>query len=395
MRKSRPKVLLLGVSYPKIETLSLFKQRPGCEGISNGGGRISLVERVVDSVKQNILTQMDGRDLARCVATEEHCHVDVYTVSQEKGAIYRDDRHFDGNFNRQTFCRTLKKHFDLIDEGFDQVILDYFWIPAGWNVQHWSRSFFKTTLVNLVKDCVLKLSRDAGHRPGRVYLPFCLHCFKEILASSSTILEHYNVSFLRKGELQQISFWKGTQQIDPDTMQGVLAKRRDQEELYCTFGPRDLHEGEDDPFISKGEIADMARKLEDFGMIRFIVLEPLTKTATTRTARQRKNTGRLRGDFVGLVPPPSVKRGFDHLKNTSVCPTTPRKSKLKRVAPNALSLPIRSLTRSERDTRSTQRKAKERRITRAGSPQTVIEGFLKEPAITSQQKQLKPSNLFP
>jgi hypothetical protein len=85
---------------------------------------------VVECVLRNILTEMDGRDLARCLAMEQ-CHkVDAYTVSQEQGAVYDDTKHVHANFNRASFCKLLRKTFgDGIQ--FRQIILDYFWIPQG------------------------------------------------------------------------------------------------------------------------------------------------------------------------------------------------------------------------------------------------------------------------
>lgn len=91
------------------------------------------VEQAVECARRGILTEMDARDLARCVATEQVCEVDCYSASREIGAIYRDDRHVYGDFNNRNFCKSLKKAFGD-DIQFSQVILDYYWMPSGWLV---------------------------------------------------------------------------------------------------------------------------------------------------------------------------------------------------------------------------------------------------------------------
>ena len=60
-------------------------------------------------------------------------------------------------------------------------------------------------------------------------------------------------------------------------MQNVLGKRLDQEEVYCTFGLRDIFQSfEGDPHaIPKHQLLDFARRLENFQAIRFIVLEAI------------------------------------------------------------------------------------------------------------------------
>jgi hypothetical protein len=186
------------------------------------------LQAIVDAVRKGILTQMDGRDLARVVETERvgGNNVQVYTVSQEQGGRYRSDRHYAGDFNHRKFVRALKHQFSGGGICFDQVVLDYFWIPSGWDRQHWSRSFFQTTLISLAEQQLLGPE-------AKVYLPFCLHVFKEVLIGRNELLQHYNVSFLRKNALKEIALWRGTQAIDPRTMQWELGKRSDQVSNHC------------------------------------------------------------------------------------------------------------------------------------------------------------------
>jgi hypothetical protein len=123
----KPKVLLLGISYPSVE-VQMEKHGFDKDVLVNKEG---TVEQAVECVKRGILTEMDARDLARCVATENECEVDVYTCSKEIGAVYRNDRHAYGDFNGRNFCKSLRDAFGE-DVQFSQIILDYYWMPSGW-----------------------------------------------------------------------------------------------------------------------------------------------------------------------------------------------------------------------------------------------------------------------
>lgn len=295
-RRRRKKVLLLGVSYADCSKQLLSKtggtvseQNPQTSRLTNG-----TVEAAIQCVLEGILTQMDGRDLARCRGTETACGVSVYTVSQERGALYRPDRHLHSNFNRHDFVKKLQTHFGR-ECFFDQIVLDYFWIPPGWDVNHWGRSFFEKTLMDLA-DVLTPIT-------GVVYLPFCLHCFKQVHSNFHKLRKKYNVGFLRKGQLDEITLWKGTQSIPEKVMQNVLGKHLNQEETYCTFGPRDVMEAMDDGNISKVQLVKLARSLEDFGDIRFLCLSLLKPGQITE------------GLFLGTMDPRKIKRGFDTLSN--------------------------------------------------------------------------------
>lgn len=82
-----------------------------------------------------------------------------------------------------------------------------------------------------------------------------------------------------------------------------LGKRRDQEEVYCTFGPKDVNEAGKDTTVSKQKIVDLARQLEDFSDIRFIVL---TRLPPTEPGQKRR-----KGHWIGLTPKEEVQRGYD------------------------------------------------------------------------------------
>ena len=121
-----PKVLLLGISYPDVLG-HMAAHNYSSELLQNS--ELS-VDQAVECVQRKILTEMDGRDLARCVATEQAggSH-EVYTVSKELGGIYREDRHVYASFNNSRGMRkAMKKAFGHVR--FQQVILDYYWMPT-------------------------------------------------------------------------------------------------------------------------------------------------------------------------------------------------------------------------------------------------------------------------
>ena len=75
----KPKVLLLGVSFPSVAEQMEKHGYP--EDILHHNE--TSMDQVVECVKRGILTEMDARDLARCIGTEKVCDVDAYTVSRE------------------------------------------------------------------------------------------------------------------------------------------------------------------------------------------------------------------------------------------------------------------------------------------------------------------------
>ena len=339
----RGKVLCLGVSHAQLpttaQTVGEISQELSYEK--------SHVADVIECVQSGQLTQMDGRDLIRCIATELHSNVDVYTVSQEQGANsntfgYRSTRHLDANFNRtRTFLKLLKNKFVANGKGtegsFDQIVLDYYWIPSGWADYHWSRSFFQKTLPGFVKQGILyrespqgepMTSKGTHRQTGRVYLPFCLHCFREVLACRHQLLEYYNISFLQKKDLQEVSFWAGTQTIDKGIMQTVFGKHLQQEETYCTFGAQDIAQAYDaDPrSLPKQEILEFAHRIDYFHDIRFIMLEALSIPDGT-------NGRKPLGQIFGLKDPALVQYGITWQRPTptpisvQTPPRTPKASK--------------------------------------------------------------------
>jgi len=298
-------VLLLGISYPCVES-QMAKHGLDPDVLVY---KEASVEQAVECVRRNILTEMDARDLARCVAVEKATNTTVYTVSREIGAVY-NDRHINCDFNTRNFC---KKITDQFGEGiqFSQVILDYYWMPTGWLVTRWAKTLFQQTLPDLVRHEMLivpskrKKTRKHGTGPpydideGVVFLPFCAHVCKELVGAIHILEQYYEITFLDKKDLHGHSLWKGTMEIDPDVMQHRLGKRLDQEEIYCKFRPKDIYESMEDPHVSKPEVMRILLAIKNYDDVRMVRLRPLRQHERANVFRERMWHPEV-GGFKGL-----------------------------------------------------------------------------------------------
>lgn len=279
----RPLVLCLGMSYPCVEAnirRHLHREKKAVVIASDDTGEKcnteSVLRTVTALVESKILTEMDGRDLVRCRMMEAHCGASVVTVSLEAAALYRQDRHLDADFNGRRFVTQLRQLVG--NQRFHQVVLDYFWIPSAWNEMHWKRSFFDKVLIELArsdllcKDGCRLAGRASRYGKGVIYLPFCLHCFKEVVSLSEKLRRYYDISFLRKSDLDEIVLWSATQAIDRKVMQVVFGKQLDQEELYCKVTGPQLKAFSDDQYVTQKRLLDAAKALKGISDIRFIAL---------------------------------------------------------------------------------------------------------------------------
>lgn len=316
---AKPKILCLGMSKACVES------QMDMEGYNWNilDETSATVKQAVELVCRGVLTEMDARDLARCRAMEVRHKVDAYTVSQENGSQYDKEYHLHANFNRSNFCGALERAFKK--PTFRQIILDYFWIPSGsWMSDHWSKSFFRITLPSFVKYGLLEFPPESklydAKDPlpsteklgkGCIYLPFCLHVMKQLIANVDEIKLYFKITMLYKNELEEHALWSGTSTIDPVIMQGRFGKNIAQEEIYCTFTPRDVSEAMEDEHITKEEMTKVLRGIEDFADVRMVRLTPLAKH-NPRFKRIKRYVDEV-GGFVGLLDPKDVQRGFDSL----------------------------------------------------------------------------------
>jgi len=154
----------------------------------------------------------------------------------------------------------------------------------------------------------------SGSGGGAVYLPFCFHCVKEVTAAIDILSKYYAISFLRKSELAEHALWSATNSIDPNIMQQEFKKAIAQEEIYCTFKPQEAYSAAEDAHISKKEVIQVLRGIEDFEDIRMIKLTALKKyDPEYRGSTASGMVGVTKGGYVGLKDPLEVLSGFDHV----------------------------------------------------------------------------------
>ena len=335
----RKHILCLGLAVPllpeenlQIKRKKLLEKAQACEENQQVQELQEAMETkdpyrdAIDCVAYKVkgFTEIDARDFVRGHLTEQECGAIVYGVSNQRGAkYYHPDRNLDSNFNQsRSFLKKLKLMLEAAESSspnntkirFTEAILDYFWIPNGsWELEHWQSQFFSETLVGLAEQDLLF---------GHVYLPFTLHCFTQVLATQKSLLQCYNIKFLRQEDLRSVSLWKGTQAIDETFCQQVLGKHRNQEETYCSFDSQKFKEEFNEASISKEEMLGIALQLEDFALIRFIDLEVLAwdKRDALKGKSQSKS---LPGRISGLKDPKYVQRGF----KINAKPTQPVKAK--------------------------------------------------------------------
>lgn len=294
-------VLLLGMSQASVEPHSRVDA-----SYQNLLSQSSLgVKQVIDLVRANKLSIIDGRDLTRCLATEKECSAKVYTVSIQEGTKYDDAVHMYGNFNRPNFCKNLVKYFG--DVSFQQIVLDYFWIPPGsWMKKHWRPEFFRVTLPDFIEKGLLEYPNDQqGDGPTfldnqglgyGIYLPFCLHCVEQLLASMEVIEKYYMITFVSKQHLEENSLWRGTSTIDANIMQDSLGKEKAQEDLYCTFKLADVKENMSGTIVHYSQVMKVLNSIENIKDIRMIRLTALSKYSSHKQQQICMEVG----GFVGL-----------------------------------------------------------------------------------------------
>jgi hypothetical protein len=186
--------------------------------------------------------------------------------------------------------------------------LFYFVVLVERLVTRWAKTLFQQTLPELVRSNMLTYPSARGRKRGRdrkkfeegvVYLPFCAHVCKELVGGIHLLEKHYAITFVKKSELAGHALWKGTMSIDGDTMQHVLGKRLDQEEVYCTFRPKDIYENMEDSHVSKPSVMRILQAIEDYDNIRMIRLRPLRQHEPPSVLKKRLIEPE-KGGFIGL-----------------------------------------------------------------------------------------------
>ena len=207
-------------------------------------------------------------------------------------------------------------------------------------MSHWSRSFFDAILPSFVTEGMIDFScsdevgsrkvnsrlqadSTSGSGGGVVYLPFCFHCVKEVTAAIDILSKYYTISFLHKSELAEHALWSATNSIDPNVMQLQFGKAIAQEEIYCKFKPQEAYSAAEDAHVTKKEVIQVLRGIEDFEDVRMIKLAALKKyDPEYRGSTTSGMVGITKGGYVGLKDPSEVVRGFNHVGKATKKPST-------------------------------------------------------------------------
>ena len=183
-------------------------------------------------------------------------------------------------------------------------------MPSGWLVTRWSRSLFQQTLVEFVQHDLLAYPDDPNHHSGNVdptiergviFLPFCAHVMKELVAGMPILKEFFEISFVHNTNLDVHALWKGTMTIDGKVMQGTFGKRVDQENIYCTFNKYDVLDMMADDSVSLQEVVNILEQVPDYDNVRFVRLRPLSQHNKNRQGDAPPEVGGFkRGGSDGL-----------------------------------------------------------------------------------------------
>ncbi|GMH77270.1 hypothetical protein TrST_g10541 [Triparma strigata] len=296
----RERVLLLGMSYPDIREQLVEHCDSGRSGSTKSKfnkEQSAGVEMVVEMVKKKLLNEVDGRDLARILALEASDQYEAHAVSIQDGAEFSPEKYLHANFNKIGFVdkvcdKWIAPHASKTKEiRYSQIIMDYFWIPKGWAEQHWTAHLFKTNLPDFHK--ILK-------KDGAVYFPFKAHCFNKLVENLSTLSSLYDITFLKRWDLEEVILWRHTQDIDPEIMENVFRKKIDQEDLYCELDKQELN-------TQLEAVGDIFSWIDDVENIRFIKMTPVEARGGEEGGRggeKKKKTSKkkkpLKGGFVHM-----------------------------------------------------------------------------------------------
>jgi hypothetical protein len=139
---------------------------------------------MVFSQEQRPRRGQEFRDRVRCQALDDRGYR-VYTMDDKHSveSAY-EGRHCTANFaDKNRMLKTMNSTWGT-DFGFDLIVLDYFFSPAGWANVRWSEPFFSKTLPAFVTEN--RLSKE-----GSLWLPHIGHVEEMIQKYEKDLSKHY------------------------------------------------------------------------------------------------------------------------------------------------------------------------------------------------------------
>lgn len=171
------------------------------------------------------------RDITRILSAVENSfdNVTVHTLLLQDGC---SEKHINCDIIKCGMAQLVADKFCDVMEvgGFEQIVLDYYWLPSGWTDTRWTKSFFGVNLAEIL----MLLRNDSS-----VYLPFSLNCFIGVTMHWRQLREVYGVrAIVRCGKKGTNMLWAGTNIIPTSQMLSVLGKdNKYQEEEYLGISP--------------------------------------------------------------------------------------------------------------------------------------------------------------
>ena len=233
-----------------------------CLGMVYWDTGATTVDGVAKLVLERELTPAMGRDTARCLALEAMGNACVYTVAkqEEQNVRQRADRHVNTDICSRRFVRDIKKVTKTV--AFDQVSLDYFWMPRAYLHDRVGRQ-----LIGRLKAFALELLQPKGC----IYLPFHMDILSALAKTDATWAPYYDICLVSQrntAALRENLLWTATGNIPSHTMEEVFEKRSNQESIYCRVTKAEVKSLPKPSVLS----AVLLEKMDDIESYRFICL---------------------------------------------------------------------------------------------------------------------------
>ena len=167
------------------------------------------------------------RDLVRCGALESQGHV-VLSVDDKHTEAFvfgrggrkkpvpladRPGLHLEANFaDARRFFKSMAAQ-PTFDDPFDDIILDYFFSPAGWAETRWTDNFFCSTIPAFAEN-------DKIIPGGRWWLPY-LECVRVAVTEkfAAAINEHYTVQLVSRNDVMTHPLYAATSLVHDELSQ--------------------------------------------------------------------------------------------------------------------------------------------------------------------------------
>ena len=194
------------------------------------------VDTLVRYVGDGTLTPAEARDTARCLAIEAaHPGAEVYTVSNANiGNVEpRVDRHVSVNFGSRHLVNSIKKLTGSALR-FDQIALDYFWLPRGYAYDRIGKG---------LATALPALCRSVLEPTGCVYLPFHTDVIEALEEVENSFFSEFATTLISADDdmaIREHLLFTSTLSLPARTMESVFQKSLRQHDVYCKLSESEI-----------------------------------------------------------------------------------------------------------------------------------------------------------